>query len=464
MPWFRVQNWLSMNVLRPLMGLSIIALVIIGFVVCSSHQGSAMNTDVSRNDQLAYLRYAQSISSSDGAYIGERNRMPLFPYLLSTLHKFPTPAESDAALFKRCKNICIGVAALVLVGFFFLAKRLTSSHEAGIATLVAAVTVFVYKAPYIQADLLFYGLNLLLFTSALSLIKYPKAGPAVFTGGIAAIAHLTKASVMPCVILLAGCMLMKAIIRSRSGTAKHSESRLAAFRLFLRAVLPIFLLGLTYVGCLSPYLINSKRIYGRYWYNVNSTFYIWCDSWPEAVSGPRDHGDRLGWPRLPAEKIPSIDNYWKHHNFRDIALRLCDGMIVTIKTVSRSYGYAPFWLLYGSVALFVGIKYVTAKPRPLDFGDHAVTGAFIIGYFVGYAALYAWYVPIASGNRFVLSLFLPTLLCGAWATTRLRNEPAAGAGAFSPIPNIFLSATWGLLIIYLVGILPFQIGNIYGGD
>ena len=36
---------------------------------------------------------------------------------------------------------------------------------------------------------------------------------------------------------------------------------------------------------LGPYLSTSKRVFGQYFYNVNSTFYMWYDDWPHASVG-----------------------------------------------------------------------------------------------------------------------------------------------------------------------------------
>ena len=35
-------------------------------------------------------------------------------------------------------------------------------------------------------------------------------------------------------------------------------------------------------------------MFGQYFYNVNSTFYIWYDEWGDAIKGARAHGDRVG--------------------------------------------------------------------------------------------------------------------------------------------------------------------------
>lgn len=59
-----------------------------------------------------------------------------------------------------------------------------------------------------------------------------------------------------------------------------------------------------FLGVMAPYLINSKRVFGRYFYNVNTTFYIWYDNWPLASVGTYSYGDHDGWPTLPRSQLP----------------------------------------------------------------------------------------------------------------------------------------------------------------
>ena len=44
-------------------------------------------------------------------------------------------------------------------------------------------------------------------------------------------------------------------------------------------------------------------------YNVNSEFYIWADSWEEIVDGVRANNDRIGWPTMDESELPSFFFY-----------------------------------------------------------------------------------------------------------------------------------------------------------
>ena len=84
-------------------------------------------------------------------------------------------------------------------------------------------------------------------------------------------------------------------------------------------------LVLCFLAVLWPYLSTSKRVFGQYFYNVNSTFYMWYDEWGDAIKGTRAHGDRVGWPRLPADRIPGPAKYWREHSLQEIGARLAGG-------------------------------------------------------------------------------------------------------------------------------------------
>ena len=80
--------------------------------------------------------------------------------------------------------------------------------------------------------------------------------------------------------------------------------------------------AMAFLVVLSPYLLNSKRVFGHFFYNVNSTFYVWYDDWPAASQGTYRHGDGVGWPKMPAGEIPSMGKYLRGHSAGQIAARI----------------------------------------------------------------------------------------------------------------------------------------------
>ena len=64
----------------------------------------------------------------------------------------------------------------------------------------------------------------------------------------------------------------------------------------------LLLVVATFLAVVFPYIQTSKRIYGQYFYNMNSTFVMWCDSRPEAGL-PRSLSPRGRWRELPPDKF-----------------------------------------------------------------------------------------------------------------------------------------------------------------
>jgi len=279
------------------------------------------------------------------------------------------------------------------------------------------------------------------------------------------IGHLTKASVLPALLLAALLVLVRGAVdlwrRHRNANRPVIQASRSSF--VLNHLCSVTILLGCFVFVIFPYILQSKSRYGHYFYNVNSTFYMWYDSWAEAKQGTRAHGDRIGWPHMPADQIPSFSKYVQEHSLNEILGRFTRGFRDLWSTVTRSYGYAEFLLMY---AIALGLLIVRNKALCLGVlrQVHPCVIIFVLGYFVGYTSLYAWYTPIAQGNRFVLSIFLPAILMVVCALSYAQDHDLCYscfgrkifASSVSPTVLLFLSA------YVLIG-FPHRISTMYGG-
>ena len=221
--------------------------------------------------------------------------MPVYPALMSFFYR---QEMSNEDFFIRGKNVGIATGLVVLAVAFLIFSQGAKKLHALTGTLVAMFTVFAYKSPYFQAEVLFYGISLLLFYLLLSLIQKPHIRTAALAGFVGGLGHLTKASVLPAVLLAALLVVVRGAVdlwrqhhKADAQPEGYSRSRFALNHVFYMSVL----LG-CYLLVIFPYIHTSKEHFGQYFYNVNSTFYMWYDSWDEAKRGTRAHGDRQGWP------------------------------------------------------------------------------------------------------------------------------------------------------------------------
>jgi hypothetical protein len=258
----------------------------------------------------------------------------------------------------------------------------------------------------------------------------------------AALAHLAKAAVLPLVALAAAALLAGAV-------AVHRDERRRA--VVERSVAAALLVAM-YLLVLSPYLLTSKQRFGHYFYNVNSTFYMWYDEWGDAIKGTRAHGDRDGWPRLPAEQLPGPMKYWREHSVADIGARIAGGfrqMAIDL--------WAGFWALKFVVATLLATAYVLwparSRARTL-LREHAVLSGFVVLHFIGYLTLAAFYAPISGTGvaRFTLTVYLP-LLCVAGV---LRWQPAFRDPQSPAAESRAARAEWFLLATLALDV-PFSI-------
>ena len=374
----------------------------------------ARNNDVTGTDQRTYLRYAQRLRESGYAYTIPRNRMPLYPLVQALF----LPREGDlAASFEAGKRVNAALSLAVLAGAFAVFRLYLTLWEASLAIAVAAYTVLVFKAPWVQAEVLFYGLQLGVFVLLFELARRPRWPLALAAGVLAALAHLTKASLPPAVLLGLACLGAHLLLDLREARCARSAG---AWRRPAATLLAGALFAGAFLGVLSPYLSTSKRMYGRYFYNVNSTFYMWCESWDDARARVRAAGDRAGWPELAPEEIPGPRKYLREHSWAQIGERIAHGWRTHRRNVWTFYPAGPFLDLYAGFLAIVALVQVRALPARLLARRGWIATGFVLAYFLGYGLLYVWYVPIGGGARFILALYLPALFALAWAASARR--------------------------------------------
>ena len=352
-------------------------------------------------DQGAYIDFAKKAYASSFAYTGDRNRMPLFPWIQAL---FYSPDMSDEEFFEQGKqlNLLISIASLAVLGAAFFAKF--SKSYALYATAVIAFLCFAIKAPWFQAEILFYTMFAFAFMLSIESIRCPKWYKSVGVGLLFALAHFTKASALPALAIYSFSFAVPLLCDLRS----RRLSRQRIYKIVFHATAPL----LVFLVALFPYFNESKERFGHYLYNVNSTFYIWYDSWGEAKFGTKAAGDREGWPDMPEEEIPSLTKYLKEHTSAQIMQRLVNGAARIYNNACGSadgpsqFGlcvHAGVGVLLLFCCLFVRLKGGQGAPRIEDIQ----MGLFAALVFSLYIILYSWFSAIASGPRFILVLLIP---------------------------------------------------------
>ena len=420
------------------------------YVIAATAHATRVNTFKARGDQSGYLWDAQNVHANwhgrqPPVVIGERNRMPLYAGFLAI---FWTPAIADAEFFERAKRWNIYLSVVLLALLWALLRQYLSPLPASNLTLVAAFAYFVFKAGYVQPELLHYFLFFAAFVLCLDLASKRRSPVqlwwrAVAAGAIAALAHLTKAAVLPFVTLFALVFTIVTLLE-RPRQKAVVRDRLLAVVLLLAA----------FFAVLSPYLFTNKRVFGHYFYNVNTTFYMWYDDWPQASVGTIKHGDGVGWPDLPPDQLPGARRYWREHTIGQIAGRIAGGLADMVSRSYQTFWYFKYLAVYALVAAAVIRKQPSAFAAAAARHWPAVT--FLGLYGAAYLLGIAFYAPISGTGttRFLLAHVLPLLFVLALLTARepfSRTEWTIHEARFSlRHVDVAISALLAFDIVFLV--------------
>jgi hypothetical protein len=450
------------HLVRRLALIGLVLLLAALYVTGAVRQLERVNTKSIAFDQDAYMDFTRRVRESGFSYTGDRNRMPLYPTLQALFHRV---GAGDEALFRQGKYVNLILSLILLAGLALLFRRTFGPLHTLNLTLIAGFTVFIFRAGWFQAELLFYFLYFCLFLLLWRLLERPSLLMALLAGLAAALAYLTKASIVPGLAVFAICAAAQVawlLLQRRPGAApaavKGSDTPKSPW--LAAAVVPLVLA--VFLLAMSPYLNESKRVFGQYFYNVNSTFYVWYDTWEQAKAGTRAHGDREGWPDMPADQIPSLSKYLREHSPRQIADRFLHGAQEVTRNVARSYGYAKYVLIYAA-ALIAAIVWQRRRAAEL-VRRHAFLIAFLVLYFAGYSLLYAWYSSIAAGNRLVLAQFIPLLFTLSMGLQSLLRGVKVHAGrpldALTGVNLLVLA----VLVVDIALVLAFRVGRMEGGS
>lgn len=452
-----VNNKTTRRVLKSTSVIGLILIIAGMYWYGAEKQLARVNIDMTSTDQKAYMNYARNLYESRYTYIGGRNRMPVYPILQSLFYR---RGMTDEAFFMRGKYVNLVMSIGLLAGLGFIFTQFFSWLHSLNLVLIVAFTVFIFKAGYFQAELLFYFLNFCLFLLMWRLLTTMSWQLAILTGIVAGLAHLTKASILPGLalfLLLAGAKWGWLALRS---VRCHESARA---RLVLSPLLGALLVGAFFLMTVFPYINTSKQVFGRYFYNVNSTFYVWYDSWGEVKQGTRAHGDRIGWPDIPPEEIPSRSKYLREHTLQQIIGRFVNGGLRVMWNAAHSYGYAKYVVLHLTMLFMAVLRFRRRASQAVV--SNPFLCLFLAAYFVGYFLLYSWYVPIAAGNRLILSQFIPlmfTTSVGLKTLLRSSRLETRGWGVSTMVFNNLAMLT--ILIPDIWFILTVRVATTYGGS
>lgn len=337
------------------------------------------------NDQAAYVVLAREIERSGGVfgclrdlYLGrfeEANRHPLYPMLLSFYPSYEAGKWLSAAL-----------GGATLLSLTLLVRRRFGTLAGGIFCLLLATNgAFLHVSSLVACETL-----VILLAGVLYFLcergSAPGSARASAAGAAYGLLYLAKAHA---VVLLVG---------SVAWTLARRRWDLFTARYLRTEAIP-FLVAAVVVA--SPLLTRNVVRYSHPLFNVNGHLFF-MDRFVDPVALSNEKSVRQ-----------AALEYWQTHSAGDIVSREVKGLAWETYIMVRSLGPAP-WddaRVLGGLLLLIACL-VTAIVEPGSWG-HLSAWAILLW------LMFAWYVPIAAGERFILPLLAPVLTLAAAGIVRI---------------------------------------------
>ena len=345
-------------------------------------------------DELAYIEHVEKIESSENNwYLGDRNRMPLFNYFLFTSYSKDLNKETQYRLF-QITNIFF-----VLIFSYIYVRKLDTFFSSKIYFYCcASFTLFIPVMSYIHdvvVEPLFYITYGIFCLYVKDLLEISNINKYIKFGIIASILYLLKATGLNLFISSIFFIALINILRKRMKITSVFTNLIFSIAIFL-------------LIC-SPYLIeNYEKFDGHLFYNVNTTFYVWYDSWEEVESGTKLYGDRVGWPDMPEENIPSFKNYINEHSFGEIINRF----VIGFKSIIAYYISIKEFTGAISLSTILLICFLQYSKKSIQISKNTVQKNNIFELYILFNSLIlfigaAWYSVIAPIPRFTILIIIP---------------------------------------------------------
>lgn len=238
-------------------------------VKLTDHFRGGEATDVIfHHDQHVYLNLGRLMRINHYHYVVPRQRTPGFPFLLSLFYRDADayapdgdddPRRVGEAYFERAKRFCVLLSMGAIVAVFFLARgRGMPMTESILFTWAVAWLLFVFRAPFVQPEILFQTLALAMFLSLGRQIAAPTWRGGVLAGLAAAAVYGVKSACLPALgwfVAVFGLRQLASLWRGRRREGLAWKSWLS--EVAKGAVVPV-----VFVAALSPYLSRTWRLYG----------------------------------------------------------------------------------------------------------------------------------------------------------------------------------------------------------
>ena len=380
-------------------------------------------------DQHVYLNTGRLMKRAGYDYVVPRHRMPGYPLLLSLFYDdsdaYPIdPSGNDrrkvsAAYFERAKQFNLWLTMGLVVVLFVFFTRYLPVPESLLITWSIAWLIFLFKAPYVQPEILFISLSLMLIILMWRQLAEPTWTRGIIAGALFAAAYYIKSALLPLDALYLVCLGLTVVIVARRGRQDQGAGETSERPAWLIHLGKGLLVPVVGFALLSPYLFQTWQLHGTPFWSVHSAHYYWLESVDEKKRW-KGLAEQAMEGTVP-EDAPSARRYFAEHTAGEIVTRFIEGTRATQKGIRRDYPETERFVFrrLGRTCLVIGILFLV--PVALSARRRIPELLFLSGFLVGYALLYGWYNPIRAGLRFMLSLYPVAIALGFWFLARFAG-------------------------------------------
>jgi hypothetical protein len=356
----------------------------------------------------------------------------------------------------------------MLAALFVILARFFSIYQSFLLTTISAFSLFIFKAGYVKVELQYYFFLLLAFILLLRMLQKPGKILGIATGIALGLAYLSKASALLSLYLFTAVylgMVLVSVIRLLREKKKDWQLFVPSFQ----QVFYIFLTLLTFFVITYPYTRVAKQKFGHYFYNINSTFYVWYDNIEGAMRASQKYGFTQKWPdQLSADETPGLQKYLREHSAGQIIERLRFGIIAQAYNLYNQYTFTNYLFCY--LAIFMISVLVNLRNASQLVKKYPFVIGFAVLFILAHLLSFAWYSSISAGPRFTFGIFLPLLfslfagikgLADYQLTAPSGEEAYPDLAKFNLAANIMITGTLviNIWLILSTGILSGQFGS-----
>jgi hypothetical protein len=298
-------------------------------------------------------------------------------------------------------------------------------------------------------------------------------------GALGGLAYLAKGSVSPLLAVFVGVSSLRCIWEILSARRRGFVLSSASLWHWRNHLVGLVVLGAAHFMVIGPRLQDAHEKFGDAFQSFPACW-MWMDSYEQAYEWMGKHNTPDTLAALTSAERPSFSNYMRTHTRDEFLSRLWNGTFGPKNRETGVVGRVPefFWpqqtrlikdhekwsgwrgilewrgLYLGWLLLvLLGMLGAVAAAPKAQHAGHVVFRhgtvtivLFVLGNLAVYSLAYGFYAPIArgSGDRFMLSLYLPLVFSLIWGAESVVRRIRRRKG--SPwIARGYLLAQWILL-------------------